>query len=93
MIGGTALAFLYLVLAAIQRSGLLLAYRGRVVSVALTAAVLLCLVWVLPRRTSNLWDLWPGPVVGTHTVGAAGQWLALSVPVPIRTWAMCRHAR
>ena len=80
LIGAVVLFVVYLALAAIQRSGLLLAVGGWLASLALTSAVLLGLVWVLPRRTSRVSDLWPGPVLGALALSGIEVFGAVYLP-------------
>jgi len=64
----------------VGRSGVLLTIGTELANIAIDAAMLLGLSWVLPRRTSRVVDLLPGAVLGG--LGLAGLHIAALVYFP-----------
>lgn len=72
-----------LVIAAIQRQGLLLAMGGWLVSVAVITVGLWLVCWSLPRRTSHWLDLAPGAALAALGFSAVNVFAAVYIPAKV----------
>jgi len=81
---GAALV-VHLVIAAIQRQGLLLATGGWLASMAATTFGLWLVCWSLPRRTSHWLDLVPGAALAAIGLSVVNVFAAVYIPARVES--------
>jgi len=82
IVSALLILLLYLAIGVVQRQGPVLAMLGAAGFVAVTAALLWAISWVMPRGTDNWLDLVPGPALGA--IGSAGVHAFIALYLPAR---------